>query len=916
MVAGLGLPAMGFESYDKVSPAVQKQMDETRAQIVKWLISVDKDAFRPGKVTSKDTVDLKDGSTFTGKVLDYGPYLGLVGSTDRKVISRALARKFTLSWGDQAPKKPNLPDLDVTYIERLPRYRSNHGNLTWDTKGSRLFLTKPNPDPVWPKGGTKATFKAHIVNKGPVASKPFKYEFLIDGKTIGGGQHDGLKPGDEVVLDQAWVWKDGEHTITCKVVPEGQDFSVWNNSHSDRVDSLGLIFVIAQSTRDGFDGVMNMAETFSCEDWVQYHFQVMNFLFADSIFPGSPKGCLERVRVDEIVFLPDNVYPDKEATTGNDKDGRALHEGKWGLSPWSDYANLAQGMNWGLLHELGHQLGIIDGYFMDHNRGRITARDKTGALIDVGYSVPYEGMMRGHGPHVFEEPTAIALNWMRGKHRGGFGSYLFNLPKQCGVRILDYNGTPISNAEIRIFRRFFDDSTGEWLFTIPNKVVFEGKTDADGVFMLPNEDPPATFTTDEGFTRGPSPFGDALVLSNTGVLLFEIWNKDRRDIQFTDVTDFVVGMGRGHKDKYIRDIVTALPGVDDRVKPATITAYETDGYCDRVKLRWGAGEGGNRPVKYRLYSVVDGLPITRMYMSEIATVNAEGPFAMSICHPPTWTVATAIDQYGNESAPSIPTFSVSRMFTRVDVDSKNQAVVTGWVTAAVDTGGVAHPLPMRTAKPFGGAVALTVGPGDELIELSQEPASISIIGKDGMETASFGGKGSGDGELNKPVDIDRDQAGSIYVADTGNNRIAIFGPDGKFIASAGAGNLEKPVAVEADKSGNIYVIQDKKPGVVKLAKQGDSYADPLLFLATKEQPLDVTSDSEGRIFVSENTEPGITALAPDGQTLGSCAKWQGQSLAGIVGMAPDRSGNLACATGIRGPLLRVPISALSKIGEK
>jgi hypothetical protein len=270
-----------------------------------------------------------------------------------------------------------------------------------------------------------------------------------------------------------------------------------------------------------------------------------------------------------------------------------------------------------------------------------------------------------------------------------------------------------------------------------------------------------------------------------------------------------------------------------------------DGYCDRVKVRWEGGQGGNRPVKYRLYSMVDGLPLIRQYMGEIATVSADAPFAMSLCHPPTWMVATATDEYGNESAPSLPTYSISRNFGRVDVDSKNQAIVTGWATAAVDTGGVVHPLPMRTSKPFGGAIAVAVGPGDELIELSQEPGCVSIIGRDGMETASFAGKGSGDGEIIKPSDIDRDPAGNIYIADTGNNRIAIFSADGKFTIGAGTGNLVKPVAVEVDKSGNIYVIQDKKQGVYIMHKDGQGYTEPALFFETKDQPLDVTSDVYG-----------------------------------------------------------------------
>jgi hypothetical protein len=913
------LPGYGFESNEKVPPAVAKQMEQSKSQLIDWLKKVDTAAFAPGKFKAFDIVEMKNGTVFKGKVLDYGPYLCIIDEKGRHIVSRAATKKITLSWGAQTPKKPNLPDLDVTFIERLPRYRSNHGNVSWDEKAKGIWVTKPNPDPVWPPKGTKATFKAHVVNKGISASGGFRYEWLIDGRLLASGTHKGLAPGAEAVIDQNWIWQDGEHTVTFRVIPGGSDAAVWNNSHTDRTDSLGLLFVIAESTRAGFDNVMNMVETFSCEDWVQYHLQVMNFLFAASIYPGSPKGCLERVRLDNIIFLPDDVYQDKFEMVGRDAEGRALNEGKWGLSPWNEYPMRAQNIDWGLIHELGHQLGIIDYYTIDHARFRVFARDKTGALIDVGFSVPYEGMMRGHGPHAFEEVTAIGMNWQRGMHRGFFGDYLFRVPKECGIRILDFNGNPIAGAEVRVFRRQlwqFRDGEKSWL--IPDKPVFEGRTDADGIFMLPNQNPPFIFTTDNGFTRGPSPFGDALVLSDSGLMLLEIWNKDRRDIQFTDVTEFVVGRGRGYKDKFVKDIRTVLPGDSDKVKPPVVYVTETDGWADRVKIRWDAGQGGNRPVKFKLYGIIDGLPITRQYMTEIATINAEStwPFAISINHPPAWVIMTAIDEYGNESAPSIPVYSISRMFTRIDVNSRNDVIAAGWGLVVVEPNGTAHPFPMRTSKPFGNVCSVAVGDNGRIITLSQETSQVCIFDRDGLETALFGGEGVGDGKLNKPMDIDRDASGRIYVADTGNDRVVVFDADGRFIANIGAGLIKSPVSVEVDKNGNIYVIQKDKPGVFKMAKLSDgSYSSPSLFWDTKVQPLDITSDSMGRIFVAEGGDRGIVVLNADGTVVGECARWEGQPLTGIFGLSLDLSGNLVCATGSRGPLLRVPISVFTASGK-
>jgi hypothetical protein len=42
--------------------------------------------------------------------------------------------------------------------------------------------------------GDRATFKGHVVNKGPVESKPFQYEWLIDGTRRSRGTHAALKP--------------------------------------------------------------------------------------------------------------------------------------------------------------------------------------------------------------------------------------------------------------------------------------------------------------------------------------------------------------------------------------------------------------------------------------------------------------------------------------------------------------------------------------------------------------------------------------------------------------------------------------------------------------------------------------------------------------------------------------------------
>jgi len=910
---GLALDAAGMESYEQVPPAVKKQMEETTSKLVEWLSNVDKEAFRPGQFLAKDELVLKGGAALTGKLLDYGPYVCFIDQTKRSIIPRGRIQKMTASWGAQTPRKPNIPDLDVTYIERLPRYRGNHGNVGYDPKEKGVFLRKPNTDPLWPPRGTRATFKGHVVNKGPVESKPFRFEWLIDGAREAGDTHRALKPAEEVVLDFEWRWQDGPHEVTLKLIPDGPDFSAWNNAHTDRTDSLGFLFVLSQSTRDGFDKALNMVESFSCEDWVQYHFQVMNFLFAASIHPGSPQGCFERVRVDWMVTYPDNEYREKAEKIGADAEGYMLHEGKWGLSPWDKYDWRATSVDWGLIHELGHQLGIIDYYTLDFWRYAIFARDKKGDLLDVGYSYPETGMMRGHGPHPFEEATAIAMNWERGKHRGYFGDYLFKLPRECGIRILDWSGKPIPGADLRIFRRMAGVHTeDEGRIKIPEDPAIQGTTDADGVFMLPNEKPPFEFTTGNGFTRGPSPFGDALVICDTGLMLIEIWKNGRRDAQFTDVTQFMIGRGRGHVEKFIKDIPTILPGENDPVKPPKILSINTDGWCDRIKVTW-ENVPKNTAVKFRMFTFRDGLPFDRVYLNEVATLNAQGPFALSVLHLNGWLTMTGIDADGNESGCAVPQYVGWRHFGNLDVDSRNNLYYrTEGSIQRIEPNGTVRLVPTRSSRGFWPAVSVAVGPKDELFLLSREYGAVEVMGQDSREIRRFGEKGSGDGQLAMPSDIDLDRAGNAYIADTENNRIAVFGPDGKFIRNVGAGKIEKPVAVEVDIHGNLYVIESKKPGLKKLAKEGDAYRDPVLLIETKSQPSDVTSDGSGRIFVSQNADPGLLILDADGKTLATLDKWGEASTREIAGMVADRAGFLACGLGNRGVIVRIPMNEIIK----
>jgi len=79
--------------------------------------------------------------------------------------------------------------------------------------------------------------------------------------------------------------------------------------------------------------------------------------------------------------------------------------------------------------------------------------------------------------------------------------------------------------------------------------------------------------------------------------------------------------------------------------------------------------------------------------------------------------------------------------------------------------------------------------------------------------------GKGDKEFNRPGGVACDKAGNLYVADSGNNRLQVFKPDGSLLKSIPAKSPQK-VAV-SHRSGEIYLMQDAAKTLVVLGGLAD-----------------------------------------------------------------------------------------------
>jgi uncharacterized protein YegL len=130
-----------------------------------------------------------------------------------------------------------------------------------------------------------------------------------------------------------------------------------------------------------------------------------------------------------------------------------------------------------------------------------------------------------------------------------------------------------------------------------------------------------------------------------------------------------------------------------------------------------------------------------------------------------------------------------------------------------------------------------------------------IVGQPGIT-------GSAPDRLSSPGDVALDASGRVYVADTGNDRIQVFAPDGgpeRTIGRRGGadGELDRPVGLTVAPDGRIIVADT---GNLRVQVFDGSGAHRATSRWAFGQPTDVAVDTRGRIYVADRTTHTVEAF--------------------------------------------------------
>ena len=193
---------------------------------------------------------------------------------------------------------------------------------------------------------------------------------------------------------------------------------------------------------------------------------------------------------------------------------------------------------------------------------------------------------------------------------------------------------------------------------------------------------------------------------------------------------------------------------------------------------------------------------------------------------------------------------------------------------------------------------------------AQDPFEMKAV--DVAATQTIGPSAGEAGQLNGPKNVALAGDGSVYVLDTGNNRVLKFDRNGQYQLAWGQsgaepGQFNEPWGIAVDGQGNVYVADTWNHRIEKFDSQGkfllqwggfgDSRDQPDAVPGLFYGPRGLAVDADGNLLVVDSGNKRVQKFSPDGQLLGQYGSQGGGDglFSEPVGIAVDSKGNVYVA---------------------
>lgn len=392
----------------------------------------------------------------------------------------------------QVIEDPNSTDLVVSYIKRLPEIDFVENSTNPQREG-------------WPEEGQQIEWKAYVRNFSSNTQQNITYRWKVNGEIIHAGEIAEILPYDlaSASLPAIWDFNRKELSFEIDTANAIDEVEKSNNTLTVFTDALSVGFYVEQYVYDYFHQHQRELKSGSnsWDDWAQFQVSFWNKMMQNAIFPMTPNGVLDRIRIDSIAVVPDGELPLHGGLASNNPNilDKTV-DLQWGFPA----SLLAEGNNFyanhtdtilnnafyyesSLFHELGHARYLHDVYLYDvhygNNNGEqyIRIRENGEYIANTEYMPViawemvhgsyYEGLMSDDYT-VFDEYCAVLYNLKAGERAlcGNMNSpcdinaRINDLPENNYLLLEDQFGNTLSNADVSIYQVSYDATIDKWVF--------------------------------------------------------------------------------------------------------------------------------------------------------------------------------------------------------------------------------------------------------------------------------------------------------------------------------------------------------------------------------------------------------------------------------------------------------------------
>lgn len=411
-------------------------------------------------------------------------------------------------------------------------------------------------DPRFPELNEVVTYTATVRNRGTnLFGGSLSATWTLDGNVVESPvQVVSMDPGDTVTYQYTLPWDFDPHELEFTI--NVSDSRAANNSLTSDPLAVPFLTYIDRSFVEQFREVYTTnpaTQNDDIIDWLNEHMQRFNELFAAA-------GTQKRVHYGVLEVVDDNT-PDPAIDYSPYAIFPLRYRDDEGNPRLSGYYQSDEDLDYGLLHEMGHQLGLIDLY-------QLNVSPEMNLVSGQAYQT-LDDLMMNVSPFLTDATAPAMEGWLREAH-GYFGQYMYNLPENMQLRILGYDGQPLEGATVKVYQLAERPGVGK---VISDQIKFQGTTDANGLFALPNVpiNPALVPPIGTGDVLQDNPFGYLDVVGRNGVFHIQIEYDGFLDYAWLDVAEANIAYWNGQTDLAVFDRNVSLGGPVQNVPPPDMT---------------------------------------------------------------------------------------------------------------------------------------------------------------------------------------------------------------------------------------------------------------------------------------------------------------------------------------------------------